>query len=141
VLEELDAPNEYYFDKKALKLYYYHNATAGTPPPASLRFESVERKVLIDIAGTVEKPVEGVSIEGVHVRDSALTFMDPHGMPSGGDWCLQRSGAIQMTGTVRTTIEAITVGCILRYGASKIEADGRSEIRRALHCRSKLALI
>merc|ERR1740120_688721 len=35
--------------------------------------------------------------------------MDPHGMPSGGDWALQRSGALFFEGTERVTIDRCLV--------------------------------
>jgi hypothetical protein len=34
VREELDAPREFFFDAAAQKLYYFHNDSAGVPPPA-----------------------------------------------------------------------------------------------------------
>jgi hypothetical protein len=33
VLEELDAPGEFYFDKAAGKLYFYYNSSSPTTPP------------------------------------------------------------------------------------------------------------
>ena len=32
--------------------------------------------------------VTNVSFLGVEFRDSAIAYMQPHGTPSGGDWCL-----------------------------------------------------
>jgi len=46
-----------------------------------------------------------VTIRGLSLRDTRFTYLDPHGMPSGGDWALQRSGAIVAEGTERLTIE------------------------------------
>ena len=46
----------------------------------------------------MDKPVRDVSLSGLLFRDTASTFMDPHGLPSGGDWGLQRSAAVYMTG-------------------------------------------
>ena len=37
------------------------------------------------------------------------TYMDPHGMPSGGDWCLQKSGAVVLEGTEHVTLANLTV--------------------------------
>ena len=41
--------------------------------------------------------------------DAAYTFMDPHGMPSGGDWALQRSGALRFEDTVDLFVNGIKV--------------------------------
>ena len=38
-------------------------------------------------------------ITGLGLRDSAPTYMDPHGVPSGGDWALERMGALFLEGT------------------------------------------
>jgi hypothetical protein len=48
--------------------------------------------------------VTDVKIQGVTMRDTRITYLDPHGMPSGGDWALQRSGAVFLQGTERCTV-------------------------------------
>ena len=47
----------------------------------------------------------GVSIKGLTIRDARYTYLDPHGMPSGGDWALQRSGAVYVESAENVTIE------------------------------------
>ena len=42
------------------------------------------------IQGSQQQPVKSVSVKGVTFKDSAYTYMEPHGVPSGGDWALQR---------------------------------------------------
>ena len=66
-------------------------------------------KVLLNVSGTKEAPGTGVTVKGITFRDAAPTFMAPHGMPSAGDWCLQRSGAIFLEGTEGVTIEGCKV--------------------------------
>jgi len=105
VFEELDAANEFFHDAKAHKLYYFYNSSAGTPPPRNLKFEATQQKVLLSVAGTQQTPVTDVKISGLTFRNAAYTFMDPHGMPSGGDWALQRSGALTFIGTERVLID------------------------------------
>jgi len=39
---------------------------------------------------------------------TAYTFMDPHGVPSGGDWGLQRTAAVYFEGSVGTVVENCT---------------------------------
>ena len=53
-------------------------------------------------------PVENITIQGGNFRDTSYTYMDPHGMPSGGDWVLQRMGAIFFEGTKYVTVENCT---------------------------------
>ena len=66
-------------------------------------------KTLFNISGTQAAPVTDVTLRGLAFRDAALTWLDPHGLPSGGDWALQRSGAINLVGTERVTINASLV--------------------------------
>ena len=53
-------------------------------------------------------PVKDVSIIGIGMRDTAYTYMDPHSLPSGGDWALERSAVVFVEGSERVTIS----GCI-----------------------------
>ena len=44
-----------------------------------------------------------VSIAGVRFTAAAYTYMEPHGVPSGGDWALERMGAVFLQGTQNVT--------------------------------------
>jgi hypothetical protein len=59
------------------KLYYVNNATGM--PPASLEFEAVTTKVLLNFSGTQAEPITNVSVRGMTLRDTAYTYLDPHG--------------------------------------------------------------
>lgn len=108
VMEELDWPTEYFYDKANGKLYFFQNASVAKTPPTT-GFVSAEVKVLVNVSGSQAAPVKDVTISGITFRDAASTFMDPHGMPSGGDWCLQKSGAITLKGTEGTTLTNLTI--------------------------------
>jgi hypothetical protein len=51
-----------------------------------------------------------VFLQGVAFTGTASTFMEPHGVPSGGDWALQRTAALFFEGTERVAIER----CVLQ---------------------------
>ena len=53
--------------------------------------------------------MRNVTVAGITFRDTAYTYMDPHGMPSGGDWCLQRSAALVLNGTEDVTLRNLTL--------------------------------
>lgn len=80
VFEELDYPGEFYYDETAQSLYLYYNASAGTAPPSGLEVVATNLKVLITASGTQAAPVSDISISGIGFRDTALTYLDPHGM-------------------------------------------------------------
>lgn len=110
VMEELDSPREWFFNQSTRTLYYKPNASApGTTDPATGLptgdFVMTGTKVLINATGSQADPVVNVSIGGLVLRDTAYTYMDPHGLPSGGDWALQKQGAITLVGTEGTVIE------------------------------------
>ena len=104
VMEELDYPTEWFFDEKTQMLYYFHNGTDA--PPEDLMFEVVQQQVLINITGTQAHPVRDISFTGVNFKDAAYTYLEPHGVPSGGDWGLQRTGAVFLEGTEVTTFDS-----------------------------------
>ena len=106
VLEELDAPSEWFYDEDSTTLYYFHNATPGVQPPGNSVFVATQLKTLVSITGSMSHPVEDIVVNGINFRDTAYTYMDPHGMPSGGDWALQRMGALFLEGTRNVTIDS-----------------------------------
>jgi len=102
VLEECDAPREWYFDSGDRRLYWNPNSTAA--PTGDEAFVATKVPVLVNISGSRDTPVQDFSIKGITFVDALHTYLDPHGMPSGGDWALQRNGAITVEGTERLAI-------------------------------------
>jgi hypothetical protein len=103
VFEELDYPNEFFFDKKTKKLYLVHNGT-GAPPDAAT-VVATKQRVLLNVSGTQWDPVRDVKHEGVTFTSTRYTYMDPHGVPSAGDWALDRVAAVFLQGTEGVTFD------------------------------------
>lgn len=106
VMEELDYPGEFFFDKHAEKLYLYYNGTGAPPADASYVVPRVQ--VLVNLTGTQWNPVKDIKVQGIHFSASAPTYMMPHGVPSAGDWALDRYSAVFLQGTQGTLID----GCV-----------------------------
>ena len=88
VFEELDNPGEFFFDADAGELYLYHNGTGA--PPKSASVVAPQLKVLLNMSGTQWAPVRNVSVTGITYTAAAYTYVEPHGVPSAGDWALER---------------------------------------------------
>jgi hypothetical protein len=80
VLEELDDAREWYYDYHKGLLYYAFNGTA----PQNAQWVATRTKVLFNVSGTPAAPAKDIPISGIQIRDTALTWLDPHGLPSGG---------------------------------------------------------
>ena len=85
--------------------YLFHNDTSGTPPPSSTTFVATQLKELIGGRGSQTSPIQNVTIRGLGFRDAARTFMEPWGVPSGGDWALYRGAAVFVEGAENIVIE------------------------------------
>lgn len=103
VMEELDYPGEFFFDKHAGKLYLYHNGTGA--PPADSTFVTPQKQVLVNMTGTQWNPVKNMKIQGIKFSAAAPTYMERHGVPSAGDWALDRYSAVFLQGTEGTLID------------------------------------
>ena len=47
------------------------------------------------------RPAKDITLRGLGFRDARKTYMDPWGVPSGGDWALHRGGARSGTRSFR----------------------------------------
>jgi hypothetical protein len=105
IREEVDFPTEYFFNTTTKTLFYFNN---GTGAPANIEFEATNFKVLVNATGTMANPVKNQVIAELIFRDTQYTYLDPHGMPSGGDWGLERSGALYLEGVENITVTGNT---------------------------------
>eukprot|EP01116_Phalansterium_solitarium_P022687 TRINITY_DN7582_c0_g1_i1.p1 TRINITY_DN7582_c0_g1~~TRINITY_DN7582_c0_g1_i1.p1 ORF type:complete len:924 (-),score=219.53 TRINITY_DN7582_c0_g1_i1:171-2942(-) len=111
VIEELDYPREFFYDQAAQLLYFFMNASDPThpaPPPQTLSFEAPSLEVLFDVRGSQEFSAVGISFVGLTLTATAATYLAPHGVPSGGDWALERLAAIVLEGTEEVEITGCT---------------------------------
>ena len=100
VKEELTAPGEWFLDVAEQKLYLYPNGTLDE------KTELVASTLtsLIDIHGTREQPVRGVTLSGLTLTGTRSTFMERYSIVSSGDWAIYRGASIKASRT-----EALTV--------------------------------
>jgi len=94
VQEELDSPGEFFFDPVSKQLYLMPNATE---PPSDVVVPTLAN--LIEVIGSQQQPVTDISITGITFTANRPTFMEPRTNPSGGDWALERMGAVYLQGT------------------------------------------
>ena len=117
LFEELDSASEWFYDRRARKLYLAFN---GTGSPANTSFVAVVLQSLLSVRGDdagprapPTKPARNISIRGIGFRDAGYSYLARHGAPSGGDWGLQspghaESGAVFLEGTEDVSIDATT---------------------------------
>jgi hypothetical protein len=95
IFEELDAPGEWFFDRKTSTLYFYppKNTDLG-----NALIEVSGLKHLFEISGTPENPVKYIHIEDLELAHTAYTFMDTKEPLLRSDWAIYRGGAILING-------------------------------------------
>lgn len=91
--EELDAPHEWYYDKKLGNLYYY--------PPKNLDLSAAvlegaaARELVRLIGSSPASPVKNITFDGIHFTKTHRTlFCSTYERPLRGDWGFARTGAV-----------------------------------------------
>lgn len=98
VIEELDDAEEFYFD--GVDTLYL--VSQVEPPTRGIVVPRL--RVLVNVTGTRWRPVSDVSLRNIKFTATHVTYMDPHGIPSGGDWALERQAAVFAQGTSNFTV-------------------------------------
>jgi hypothetical protein len=106
VMEELDNPGEFFFEKSTSMLYLYYNGTGA--PPADTKVVVPQKQVLLNATGSRWDPIKNVKLSGITYTASAHTYMMPHGVPSAGDWALDRYAAVFLEGTEGAMVDGCT---------------------------------
>ena len=92
IMEELDAPNEWYYNETTMMLFYFPN---GSLPESGI---GTVLDQLFTVEGTMDMPVKNVTFANLTFAHTASTFLEPYEVPSGGDWAIHRGGAIFVEG-------------------------------------------
>ena len=96
IFEELDAPGEWFHDRKTDTLYFY--PPAGTDL-AKATVEGVRLSSLVEFQGSREKPIRFVTFDGFTMRHTARTFMLNKEPLLRSDWTIYRGGTVLFSGT------------------------------------------
>ena len=100
IFEELDAPNEYFYNETTQQLYFYPN---GTTLPSVGVATNLHR--LFNIRGTMDDPVYNISFVNLTFTHTEPTYLEPYEVPSGGDYTIHRGGAIFSEGVDGFTVQ------------------------------------
>ncbi len=102
IFEELDAPGEWFLDRKTHVLYFY--------PPTGLelakaKVEATRLTNLVELRGDAQNPVRFLALKGLTFRHANRTVMETKEPLLRSDWAIFRGGAILFNGTEDCSLE------------------------------------
>jgi len=98
VMEELDAPTEWFHDPVANKLYFWPN---GTMAPDSVVAPVLS--AIVRIEGATD-----VNFVGVTFTETRATYFEQYEVSSGGDWSVHRGAAVEIVDSSHVDISNCT---------------------------------
>ena len=102
IFEELDAPGEWFLDRKTHTLYFF------PPPKLDLKNATVEAtrlSSLFEWRGTEQNPVRHINVRGLTFRHAARTVMQTREPLLRSDWAIYRGGALFLEGAENCSID------------------------------------
>ncbi len=96
IFEELDAPGEWFADKKENKLYYYPEK--GTDINKVI-VEVSHLKNSIELKGSLAQPLQNIELKNLRFVHNERSFMDTREPLVRSDWTIYRGGAVLLEGT------------------------------------------
>ncbi|NLF08937.1 MAG: hypothetical protein GX594_13300 [Pirellulaceae bacterium] len=102
VFEELDAPSEWYLDRREGKLYYM------PAEEVDLKTAVVEPALLqrvVQFLGSKERPVRHIAFRGLWIAHAASTYFEPYSAAGMGDYSIHRGGAVFVEGAEDITVD------------------------------------
>jgi len=101
VLDELDAPGEWYFDKAAGTLYFY--PPAGSDLSSAL-IEVAGIETIIQFQGTSTAAVKWINLDGFRYNATSRTFGKCSEQVLKSDWVIYRGGGLFLSGVEDSAI-------------------------------------
>jgi len=95
VLEELDAPGEWYLDAREGKLYYM--PAEGIDLKTAVVEPALLQRV-IQFRGTNANPVHHITLRGLWIAHAASTYFESYSPAGMGDYTIHRGGAVFIEG-------------------------------------------
>ncbi|MGN6369614.1 MAG: right-handed parallel beta-helix repeat-containing protein [Phycisphaerae bacterium] len=110
IFEELDAPNEFFFNPKSHTLYFYP-PNGLDPSHATVEINNLE--TLIDMHGSGgrdydKNPAANITLRGLTFTHTNRTFMQTKEPILRSDWCIARTAALFLENTANIKIENCT---------------------------------
>lgn len=102
IFEELDCPEEWYYNASESSLFYY---PASQEDVTMSYFEVPRLKHLVEFRGSMTEPVKNITIRGIEFCNTARTFMEKYEPLLRSDWTIYRGGAIILEGTENCHLE------------------------------------
>jgi hypothetical protein len=102
VFEELNAPGEWFYDKKEGVLYY--KPVQGIDMAKAV-IEVPVLENIMTLKGTMEQPVYFVSLFGIKFMHTLRTFMKTKEQLLRSDWAIYRQGALMIDGADRVVVD------------------------------------
>ena len=106
IQEELTSPGEWYFDKDKQMLFYKPELVEELETGI---FEGAVLRNIVSFVGSVEEPVQYITMKNLKFAHAARTFMEPMEQVLRSDWCVYRGGAVFLEGTEHVVIEQCKV--------------------------------
>jgi hypothetical protein len=104
IFEELDAPGEWFHNRKTQTLYY---CPAEGIDVKTATFEIARLKHLFEFRGNQEKPARHIHLTGLIFRHTVRTFMETKEPLLRSDWTIYRGGAVVFNGAE----DCLIAGC------------------------------
>lgn len=96
IREELDAPNEWYYDQQEGRLYYFPGPDFR-PEEAQVEVATLDH--LVEFRGSEQAPVHDIRLEGFTFRHTRSTYLQTREPLLRSDWTIYRGGALLLEGT------------------------------------------
>lgn len=128
IFEELDAPGEWYLDRRENVLYLYPEP--GTDLSRAV-VEAAGLPELVRLQGKKGAPVKNVTLRDLVLTGTRRTFMENREPLLRSDWTIFRSGAVLLRNTENCRI----LGCeFVHLGGNAVFVDGKNDRAQVRSC-------
>ncbi len=128
IFEELDAPGEWYLDRRENVLYLYPEP--GTDLSRAV-VEAAGLPELVRLQGKEGAPVKNVTLRDLVLTGTRRTFMENREPLLRSDWTIFRSGAVLLRNTENCRI----LGCeFVHLGGNAVFVDGKNDRAQVRSC-------